>query len=221
MKKLLFIVVLVGLSIPAFNQVRDSVLLNKNGINILPEKGDIAIGIDAVPFLNLINSKGNNPGFNFINNIPSISLKYFNSNHSALIMDFIVGYSSVKDGDEDLTQFSQDTKSSIGINFGYEKRLGKSRVQGFYGVEGGFIYGKSKNIDANKLVTLETSSIGVGASFILGAEVFVAAKLSVGGQFSWGPQYLVEKDIDNRTKMSGFTMGADNANAALILAFHF
>jgi hypothetical protein len=221
MKKLLFFIGLIFLCIPVFNQVKDSVLLNKKGMRILPEKGDIAIGIDAVPFLNLFNSKGSVAGFNFVNGIPSISLKYFNTDHSALRMKFLIGFNSVKDGDENLSHYSQDNTNAIGINFGYEKRLGKSRVQGIIGVEGGIAYGKSKSTATNETVTMEVSSFGTGASFILGAEFFIAAKLSIGGEFNWGPKYLKEKDIYNKTAMSGFTMGADNANGALILAFHF
>lgn len=222
MKKLLIITALVILSMPAFNQVKDdSVLTNKYGVPILPEKGDISIGIDAVPFLNLLNNKGTSPGFNFVNNIPSISLKYFNSDNSALIMDIGIGYTSVKDGEMNLSDYTLDTKSSINVNFGYEKRLGKSRVQGFYGVEANFGFGKDKSVTINDIVTLETSAFRIGASFLIGAEVFVAPKLSVGGKFTWGPQYMIEKDIDNDLATSYLFLGADNAGGALILAFHF
>jgi hypothetical protein len=222
MKKLFIITALVLLSIPAFNQVKDEgVLTNKYGVHILPEKGDISIGIDAVPFLNLLNNKGTSPGFNFVNNIPSISLKYFNSDNSALIMDILIGYTSFKEGDDNLSDFSQQTESSIGLNFGYEKRLGKTRVQGFYGLEGSVGFGKSKEVTINDIVTLETSSFELGASFIMGVEYFIAPKLSIRGKFSWGPQYRIEKDLDNESAVSGLYLGADNANGALILAFHF
>jgi hypothetical protein len=221
MKKFMFFVVLVCLCTPAFNQKRDSVLVTKHGMRILPEKGDIAIGIDAVPFLQLLKTNSSEPGFNFVNNVPAISLKYFNSDNSALRMKILIGYSSMKEGDEGLDNFINYKSSSIGLNFGYEKRLGKSRVQGFIGAEGGIAYGKLKNIDDNEVVTLEGTTFAMGASFILGAEFFIAPKLSIGGEFTWGPRYMVAKNIDENMQMSDFTIGAGNANGALILAFHF
>lgn len=209
------------LSLPAFNQEGEKVLLNKSGINILPEKGDIAIGIDAVPFLNLLNNKGNSPGFYFINNLPSISLKYYNSSNTVFRMGVLIGYSSVKDNDDVSDQFTKNANGSFGLSFGYEKRLGKSRVQGFYGVDGNLNYGKVKNTNSLGAVSFETSNFGTGASVFIGAEVFVVAKLSIGGQFSWGPEYSIQKDIHNETTTTRFTLGADNASGALILSFHF
>jgi hypothetical protein len=221
MKKALIFILLIILSVPAFNQESEKVLLNKSGVNILPEKGDIAIGIDAVPFLNLLNNKGNSPGFNFINNLPSISLKYFNSNSSAFRMSVLLGFSSIKDNDDSADQFTKNANGSVGLRFGYEKRLGKSRVQGFYGAEGNLNYGKVKNTSSPDIVSFETTKYGAGASLFIGAEVFVATKLSVGGQFTWGPSYSIEKDIHNETTTSRFIVGADNAFGALILSFHF
>ncbi len=221
MKKISLILISVVLSLPAFNQENETVLQSKNNINILPEKGDIAIGIDAVPFLNLLNDKGTSPGFNFVNNIPAFSLKYFNTNNSALRMSFKIGYSLFKNGDDSFDRFNKESNGSFGINFGYEKRLGKSRVQGFYGFDGGFAFEISKHSNENDIVTLESSVFGIGAEFILGAEVFIMTKLSVGGQFSWGPSYLIETDISNNTAASGISLGANNANGALMLSFHF
>jgi hypothetical protein len=221
MKNLMLFVILFALSVPAFSQDGEKVLQNKSGINILPEKGDMAIGIDAVPFLNLLNNKGTSPGFNFVNNIPSITLKYFNTDKSALRMTILLGYSSVKNKDDVTDQYNQETGSSIGLKFGYERRMGKSRVQGFYGVDGSVGFDKNKNSNSLDVITLETSGIGFGASFFIGAEVFVAAKLSVGGQFSWGPSYTIEKDIHYKESISTFSLGANNANGALTLAFHF
>lgn len=221
MKNLLFTLALLVLTVPAFNQKPDSVLVNKAGVHILPEKGDLAIGIDAVPFLNLLNSKATNPGFNFVNGIHSFSFKYFNTAASAIRVDLLIEVESVKNGNDDFSSYSLQNTSNIGINVGYEKRLGKTRVQGFYGVEGGFIYGKTKNLNDMDVVSAEGSVLSLGARLFLGAEYFFAAKLSIGGQFTWGPEYSIAKNIHNKTKQSGIFFGADNANGALILAFHF
>ncbi len=221
MKKLFLITVLITLSFPIFSQQNETILTNKDGIAILPERGNIAIGIDAVPFLNLLNDKGDSPGFNFINNIPALSLKYFNTNSSALRASVMIGYNSLKAGDESLENYNQEINSSFGVNLGYEKRLGVSRVQGFYGLQGEFIYGKDKITNDEEIVFMETSTLGLGASLFVGAEVFVATKLSIGGQFSWGPTYIIEKDTENNTAFSTFNLSTSNANGALILLFHF
>ena len=46
-----------------------------------------------------------------------------------------------------------------------------------------------KSTDNTDYVLLETSSIGFGVEGFLGAEHFVAPKLSIIGQFSWGPMH--------------------------------
>ena len=222
MKKVVFMLALMIVSIPVFNQEQsENILMNKNGINILPEKGEMAIGIDAVPLLNLLNNKGATAGFNFVNNIPSIRLKYFNTDNSAIRINLLLRYNSVKDGNESFTNFDKTTENSFGLSAGWEKRTGKSRVQGYYGFDVGFSYGKSKEIDQNNNVSIDISSLVIGANGIIGVEYFIAPKLSLGGEFTWGPTYTSIKDIDNRTALSSISVSAGNANGALILAFHF
>lgn len=202
-----------------FAQESENNLISKNGINILPEKGEFAIGIDAVPFLNLLNDKGDVPGFNFVSE-NTVFLKYFISDNKAIRAYFRIGNYREKEGDENFDNFDKDTETNITLGFGYEKRYGKSRVQGFYGFEGGLLYNKSKFVQ-NENVLLETSGFGVVVETLLGAEYFFAPKLSIGGQFMWGISFISKKDIENKTKEKIFILDTDNFGGSLILLFHF
>ena len=221
MKNIYFVCILFWLAIPAFSQESENVLTNKNGVIILPQKGEISIGIDAVPFLNLLNDKGASPGFNFINNIPTISVKYFVSDRRAIKVDILANFSLTKDGNDNLTDYVQDLVNNLGVNVGYEWRLGKTRVQGFYGVEGGAVLMKRKISTTNDDVYLDTHSIGFGINGFIGVEYFIAPKLSIGGQFGWGPSYVISNDNEDNTKHTSLILSADNLEGALILSFAF
>ena len=214
MKKLLLSVVLFALAFSLIAQ--DTVLTSKNGIPILPVKGDLAIGIDAVPFFEIFKESGDSPGFNFTNNIPMIAVKYFTADNRAVRMECIVKYTSVN------VQFAdKEVANSFGVNIGHEWRRGSSRVQGYTGVQGGILYAKTKSTDDNDDVFSETSTFGFGVEGFLGAEYFVAPKLSIGGQFTWGPMYVMFTDNETEEKTTGFDISAKNAYGALMLTFHF
>jgi hypothetical protein len=214
MKRFAINVVLLMLAASVFAQ--EEVLTSKNGIPILPVKGDLSIGIDAVPFFNLFKDNSASPGFNFTNNIPSIAVKYFLEDNRALRMECMIGYSSMN-----YENSGKILENSFGLSAGYEWRTGSSRVQGYTGVQGGGFYGKDKTIDSNENVLEEESSFGIVVQGFLGAEYFIAPKLSIGGEFTWGPTYTVITDNVNSEKLSIVDIGASNANGALMLTFHF
>jgi hypothetical protein len=214
MKKLTMSLVLLALAFSLFAQ--DTVLTSKRGIPILPVKGDISIGIDAVPFFNLFKENTQSPGFSSPGNIPMIAMRYFLADNRALRMEVMVNYRT-----RNFEEGNRNVTSSYGINMGHEWRFGSTRVQGFAGVQGGVFYAKEKTTDDNDDVLDEYSTVGVGAEGFLGAEVFIAPKLSIGGQFAWGPTYSVSNDIVNEQKVTVFSIDADNLSGALILAFYF
>ncbi len=220
MKKVKIVCILMILFLPVMGQETENALVSRNGVSILPEQGDFAIGIDAVPFLNLFNDKGNEPGFNFTNNLPAISGKYFLTGKSALRASVRIGYSKKKDGDEDLTDFIQYTDADLNFTLGYEKRLGKSRVQGFYGAEVGLFINKTKS-EQNTVIFWDKKTFGTGIAGLIGAEYFIFPKLSVGGQFTWGIVYQIEKDKENEERTNTFDMDVANNGGALMLIFHF
>jgi hypothetical protein len=209
MKKLPFIIMLFVLTTPAFNQESPQSLLNKQGVNILPERGEIAIAIDAVPFLGILTRDGTRPGFNFVQDIPAFGLKYFTSNTSAWRMNFRIGHISSK------SSTNPEKSTSLGFGMGYEQRLGKSRVQGFYGIGGGVDYEYSRTYYGGLDYT-GNSVVAIGAKGFFGVEVFIAAKLSIGGEFNWGPTFLDRKHGGHL-----FYLGHGNADGALMLNFYF
>jgi len=220
MKKLNLLFLLVVLFVPVTGQENETLLVSKNGAVILPEKGDFAIGIDAVPFLNLFNDKGDEPGFNFITSFPAISGKYFMSDKSALRSTVRIRYRNSKDGDIDLTNYTKNTNTDLYFGLGYERRIGKSRVQGLYGLEYNITGSKTKSTQDDSVFD-DRSSLGTGINGFAGAEYFVLPKLSVGGQFSWGISYSVSKDKEREEKARTFNMDAGNMGGALMLTFHF
>lgn len=127
----------------------------KSGQKILPQAGDIAIGIDAAPFLkyacNALNGTADNeaPVFKYDDNVfgsSTIFGKYFLTDQSALRVKFHLGfYSDTKkelvadanSSDKKVEDSQKTSKNSFGISVGYEKRRGYGRLQGFYGAEAG------------------------------------------------------------------------------------
>ncbi len=129
-------------------------LISKNGHNILPEKGDIGLAIDAIPFTDFIgNLVKINSGTTFSSNlhiIPPeggmiICLKYFTGNKTALRAKFRIAYNASTEklpvaNDEDITETLYDSRIStetyFDVGIGLEKRRGSTRLQGLYGLEG-------------------------------------------------------------------------------------
>ncbi len=129
-------------------------LLSKHGNNILPEKGDVGLGIDAIPFLdfagNLVKINSGTTFSSMLHIQPPeggmvIFLKYFTGEKTALRAKFRIAYSASTEkfavqNDQDITETLYDTRIASNINFdvgiGLEKRKGSTRLQGLYGLEG-------------------------------------------------------------------------------------
>ena len=124
--------------------------------------------------------------------------------------------------------------TNVGLSFGIEKRRGKTRLQGFYGVEGGigfssgkntYKYGNALSTSSKNPVSVDLANDGfnistasgtpeainitkdtysndariikeksgfgfeIGARAFLGAEFFIAPKMSIAGEFGWGIGY--------------------------------
>lgn len=137
---------------------QEQALVSKKGTPYLPEQGEMALGIDATPFLgylgNMFNDNVNNlaPNPTFLDN-NTIFLKYFIKENRAIRARF--QYTSkfntlkkyVRDdaaffanplSNEEVLDKMIDRDRLIELGVGYEFRKGKSRIQGFYGGELGF-----------------------------------------------------------------------------------
>ena len=97
MKKIYLVLVLVLTVVSlSFSQEEAKESTNfqaKNGALVLPEKGDIAIGLDMIPFLNYLGNFGNNTvgntyNPNFLLNNNTFLVKYFTSAETAIRVFF-------------------------------------------------------------------------------------------------------------------------------------
>lgn len=130
-------------------------LVSKKGEPVLPEAGDWAIQVDAVPFLNYIGNVFSNAGTNTVSaQVPeaypfSIAGKYFVSENLAYRAKATVNFSSVithnfviRDGqvapidpNETVRDSRKSRDNTVFLGAGIEKRKGKTRLQGYYGGE--------------------------------------------------------------------------------------
>ena len=220
MKKILLIT-LILISYNAQSQL-NPVLKNKRGLAILPEKGDYSIGIGADPFLRYLgsffsNSNNMSPNANFIN-FYSFSGKYFIKENQAYRLSFLINKNNrtseipVFDMTPGATQFAQVINkgqlntNQFQLNFGKEFRKGKTRLQGFAGVDGFIRFNNTndKTTYGNKLELYDTgysrvierknSGFTFGIRGFVGAEYFFAPKMSLGFEIGFGPSYNISKD---------------------------
>jgi hypothetical protein len=204
------------------------------------------------------------PGWNFIANNFSISGKKFISSNTAYRASVRLGFNNVTKktqvNDRSITTAPvypavpfrvenswKQSYTNVGASFGIEKRRGKTRLQGFYGVEGGIGFSSGSNtykygnalstnpkspvsVDVvNDAFSVSTSSgttavnitkdtytndarilkdksgfgFELGARAFVGAELFVAPKISVAGEFCWGIGY----GFSGKTKTSLESIG--------------
>ena len=191
-------------------------LVNKQGVYILPEQGDFALGIDALPILNLFGGRGNFDQY-------QIYGKYFLGDNSALRVKLRVGvnndadkyavqndqavYANPLDVDATVIDVHNYSNNNVNLSIGYEMRRGHGRVQGFFGGELnlGLSTGKEKFEYANPITELNPTpssyywwaydntrpteykhgnTYSAGLGLFVGAEYFIAPKLSIGAELS-------------------------------------
>jgi hypothetical protein len=136
---------------------------NKNGQEILPQAGDIGLGVNAVPILNFVgntfNGNSNNTYISqnrFVSNLGNnvIFGKYMLSGTTAIRAHLRVGISSFSNRnyvyddtknspDSLVTDYVKINNSTYVLGAGYEMRRGFGRLRGFYGGELFLGYGKS------------------------------------------------------------------------------
>ena len=208
MKKLVLNVIVLALASALFCHGQET--QSSSDFSILPEKGDFSVGVDLVPIMQIIMGTDN------VSEVfPVIAFKNMLSDKSALRSEIMLNYGSVKS--EDLGKIST---SSYGLAIGPEWRVGKSRVQGFFGVMGEFMYTKSKDENESGELTDELSIIGLGGKLFLGGEYFIAPKFSLGSRVTWGPSWARSTDLDG-DQISVFSISAGNVQGAVMLSYYF
>lgn len=189
-------IVLLALGL-GFGSLSAQDLTSKKGEPIMPEAGDWGIGIDATPFLeyagNFFGKTTSNaaPTFNFFAG-QTITGRYFMDAQTALRGSLRIGFggntqnrmvdnravpptaSSYPSPDVMVENKLKQSNTAIGLAFGYEKRKGKTRLQGYYGGEVGiylssskdkFTYGNSLNpVTTSTVVTVDPDDEFPGAA---------------------------------------------------------
>lgn len=160
--------------------------VNKRGIPLLPQQGDIALGINANPFLKYLGGfMGGNSNADDVAHLQgfnqTIYAKYFLTDRSAVrakidftstqnkqkvtvANDYIM---AIDPTNAAATVFDTEVtnRNSAFIELGYELRRGKGRVQGFYGADVMLELGKEKiRYDYGNPITEsnQTPTIGMG-----------------------------------------------------------
>ena len=153
MKKQILLLCMMFISASIFAQ-----MTSKNGHTILPEEGDWAIQMNAVPLVNMalnamdiMNDNGNNaahPGY--VSGFGQVIVgKYFHdANHATRVKISIETISAstkifgndpttTEDWEDDVhTATSRSSAWDVKLGYGKEYRRGHNRLQGFYGYEG-------------------------------------------------------------------------------------
>lgn len=153
MKKILLAVVCSFFLFGA--NAQDEPLTGKKGQVILPESGDIGLGVNMIPFFNWFGNSFNNNS----NNLYASSNKFFNvfgnsvlmgkymlSEKTALRVHFGFNLSSVSENkyvrdnasNNPMDMVLDTRKADNGhytLALGYEMRRGKGRIQGYYGAD--------------------------------------------------------------------------------------
>jgi hypothetical protein len=150
MKNIFLILLIFGVSLNGYSQDDENfALTNKKGMIILPAQGDLGFGIGAAPFFNYFGNffSGQNQN-NLIFNEPYFHLRYFVTDMSALRVKLGLNLNNqmnriyVKDDFAAINDTISNKKTtdqqnlidnSVLIDFGFEIRKGKSRLQGFFG----------------------------------------------------------------------------------------
>lgn len=168
MKRILSII-FIALMTFSFANAQDSLMTNKNGYPLLPQQGDIAIGMTMTPMFNYFGNffHGNNATFlaptanfaPFAAQPNAIFAKYFIADQTALRFTFEFTATSVTNSiyvqddaavindpmsNAQVTDILTNMNRNYVLGFGYEKRRGETRLQGVYGANLLLSYGNFK-----------------------------------------------------------------------------
>ena len=208
-------VLFVGFNALAQDAERDRPT-NKEGKQILPEKGDIAIGIQANSFLeyagNIFGKTNSNrsPSFTGYNN--TIFLKKFIAQNTAIRANISLArfgdtrvYHDVQDDEanNDPLQTAQvqdaiaTANYSNTIGLALEKRRGYGRLQGFYGAGASFNFGGSTSnfTYGNAMSSSNPRPSSYNGSPTTRTQKTVDSYVGVGGNAFVGIEYFVARKI--------------------------
>lgn len=212
MKRLISVLSFLGLATFATAQ---EPFKNRDGIIITPEKGDLMLGFDAVPFINyagnLFSKDNKAPVTSFTAAYPlTLVSLYMTKENKAIRGKVRLGFGTEKtdtlvprigstNPNETVSNETKIATSNITLGTGLQTWRGKGRIRGFYGGELLFTINTSKTTytygnplsSENQVTRLKSSKPGNSFGFVMrgfiGVEYFFARKASISGEFGWGP----------------------------------
>jgi hypothetical protein len=211
-------------------------MTSKRGVNILPEAGDISISMSAAPFIDYLGGfmggfSGSDDFVSFVHPFNFISGRYFLDETKAVRAGLRIGFGSESSdnlvvggigGNTTFTETDKESYNGIVLTGGLEFRRGNyGRFQGYYGGELLIGFGGSKTTDEeiNDLVngyktiteTKEGTTITLGLQGFIGVEYFLAPKVALGGEFTWG--LGLQSTGEGETTVTDTTPGAPTTPA--------
>jgi hypothetical protein len=212
MKNLFLTIALVfGLTIANAQVETHAACCNTNGKQILPTAGDCSLGFDATPVLNYFGNFFGN-GENSVNmayqSANTITGSYMKTDTKAYRVKVGIGYSNTS------ADSVKTNSTSVALGAGIQNFRGHGRLQGFYGAEAGVGFSNGKTA-VNSIETETPNAFGVNVRGFLGAQYFVAPKVSLGAEYGWGLSY---GKIDKTTSLN---LGVDNLDGSIFLSLYF
>jgi len=227
MKKFLsfmFVMAFFSYQVAISQETESFSLISKKGVSILPESGDMALGINATPFLTYIGGffsdyGASAPAFTFTAQNPGqIYVKKMLTDRKAIRLAFRLGLSQNTQPvgtDPDVNIKYVNSAAALGLQVALENAfLYKSRVRGYYGagimitkdpyeaeLGTGTISYKDADDSDNNWKEKGGITIGGGIGGILGVEVFFAPKISLAGEYNIG--LMVFKSTDRIYAVEG------------------
>ena len=204
----------------SYANAEEDVLTSRRGTPILPTAGTWALGVDAWPFLNYFGRMFSDEGAN----APTFTggtfvVRYFLEDNRALRFRttinvwsdrqiFLENKVGATDGDLVVENVFYRSRSFVDLFFGYERRLGTTRLQGFYGIEGALGFGGAGNKERTtwgnplsrynpRCGSRRTLYLNPGLMFVAGANVFagveyfIAPGISLGAQVGYGINFRI------------------------------
>lgn len=208
MKKIILTVAAVFALSSAYAQDSQSpVFKSKRGENFLPVAGEWAIGFDATNFVNFAGkSVGGNAESPKVDGVNKKALyafgKYFITDRTA--------YRAI--ANVMIVNNTKDPYNQMRViaGFGKEWRRGSTRLQGYYGVDGLFMFDSGKKVGNDDRAK---NTIGLGARGFLGCEYFIIPKISIGLEYGFGAM-IQSKESNTVINIGGVDTGMEQSTFA-------
>ncbi len=224
-----------------FSQQDDSLFKDKHGKIVLPQKGDMALGLCINPIFNyvgnLFNGSGNNQLALKLLNDDQLFFKYFLAPDRAIRTRVGISIYDQQYEDNTIGAIVKESHIELSAVLGYEKRKGRERLQIFYGGEAGFDFStvnyKYDYLSSSYDLRITEARYNDGSGFMLrgfgGVEYFVLPKVSFGSEVGISVSQNLNKKIQRKSGDRPFSnfennsieLNTDILNGQIYLLFHF